>query len=140
MFCNNFSRYFNRRISFVFEWRRYAWIAQSIKVHPHGTEALKKTKQSIGRSRGRLTTKIHMVTASDCSAVAFSLSPGNAGDGLEGRKRLNFTAANPAHCYLIMAEPMKAMRLAHWPLLWGIFQWPRPKQIGKNRVSTLKNI
>lgn len=43
-----------------------------------------------------------MVTASDCSAVSFSLSPGNAGDGPEGRKLLNFTAANPAHRYLIM--------------------------------------
>ena len=75
----------------------------SVNVHPHGTGALKKNgKQSIGRSRGGLTTKIHMVTASDCSAVSFSLSPGNASDGPEGRKLLNFTAANKAHRYLIM--------------------------------------
>jgi len=43
-----------------------------------------------------------MVTASDCSAVSFSLSPGNASDGPEGRKLLSFTAANRAHRYLIM--------------------------------------
>ena len=62
----------------------------------------KNGKQSIGRSRGGLTTKIHMVTASDCSAVSFSLSPGNASDGPEGRTLLSFTAANHAHRYLIM--------------------------------------
>ena len=46
---------------------------------------VKKTgKQSIGRSRGGLTTKIHMVTASDRSPVAFSLSGGNTHDGPEG--------------------------------------------------------
>ena len=43
-----------------------------------------------------------MVTASDRSAVSFSLSPGNAADGPEGRKLINFTAANEAHRYLIM--------------------------------------
>lgn len=43
-----------------------------------------------------------MVTASDRTAVSFSLSAGNSGDGPEGRKLLNFTAANEAHHYLIM--------------------------------------
>jgi len=43
-----------------------------------------------------------MVTASDHAAVSFSLSPGNAGDGPEGRKLLNFTAANHAHRFLLM--------------------------------------
>ena len=35
-----------------------------------------------------------MVTASDRAAVSFSLSTGNVGDGPEGRKPVNFTAAN----------------------------------------------
>ena len=43
-----------------------------------------------------------MVTASDRSAVSFSLSPGNAADGPEGRKLLNFTAVNETHRQLIM--------------------------------------
>ena len=43
-----------------------------------------------------------MVTASDRSAVSFSLSAGNAADGPEGRKLLNFTSANKEHRYLIM--------------------------------------
>lgn len=62
----------------------------------------KSGKQGIGRSRGGLATKLHMVTASDRAAVSFSLPAGNAGDGPEGRKRLNFTAAGATHRYLIM--------------------------------------
>lgn len=62
----------------------------------------KSGPQSVGRSRGGLTTKIHMVTASDRAAVSFSLSPGNAGDAPEGRKLLNFTPANKVHRHLIM--------------------------------------
>ncbi len=44
----------------------------------------KRGKQSIGRSRGGLTTKIHMVTATDRSAVGFALSGGEAHDSPEG--------------------------------------------------------
>lgn len=45
--------------------------------------ALKKEKQSIGRSRGGLTTKIHMITASDRDVVIFSLSSGRSHDAPE---------------------------------------------------------
>ncbi len=44
----------------------------TVKVHPNGTGVLKKRKTEHRRSRGGLTTKIHMVTASDRSVVAFS--------------------------------------------------------------------
>ena len=58
-----------------------------VKVHPDGTGALKKTgPQSIGRSRGGWTTKLHMVAADARTAVTFSLSPGQAHDAPEGRK------------------------------------------------------
>ncbi len=54
--------------------------------------ALKKRgKQAIGRSRGGLTTKIHMVTASDRAAVSFSLSGGERHDSPEGMKLLQVT-------------------------------------------------
>ena len=43
-----------------------------------------------------------MVTASDRTAVSFSLSRGNASDGPEGRKLLNLTPREKAHRYLIM--------------------------------------
>ena len=61
-----------------------------VKVHPDGTGALKKNgPQSIGRSRGGWTTKIHMVAADARTAITFSLSPGQAHDAPEGRKLLN---------------------------------------------------
>jgi len=61
----------------------------SVKVHPDGTGALKKNgPQAIGRSRGGLTTKIHMVAANERTALCFSLSAGQAADGPEGRKLL----------------------------------------------------
>ena len=43
-----------------------------------------------------------MVTASDRSAVAFSLSPGNAHDGPEGRALLNMLERRPEQKYLLM--------------------------------------
>lgn len=37
---------------------------------------IQRGKQAIGKSRGGLTTKIHMVSASDKAALTFSLSSG----------------------------------------------------------------
>ncbi len=45
--------------------------------------------QSIGRSRGGWNTKIHMVAADARTAVAFTLSPGNAHDAPQGRKLMS---------------------------------------------------
>ncbi|MDR0764782.1 MAG: IS5 family transposase, partial [Synergistaceae bacterium] len=59
----------------------------SAKVHPDGTGAAKKNgRQSIGKSRGGRTTKIHPVAADDRTAVTLSLSGGNERDAPEGRK------------------------------------------------------
>src|SRR6267378_2296481 len=59
----------------------------SVKVHPDGTGAFKKNgPQAIGKSRGGWNTKIHLVAADARTAVAFSLSPGQAHDAPEGRK------------------------------------------------------
>jgi transposase len=60
----------------------------SLKVHPDATGALKNGPQSIGRSRGGLTTKIHLVAGDERTALCFSLSAGNCADGPEGRKLL----------------------------------------------------
>ena len=49
----------------------------------------KNGPQAIGKSRGGWTTKLHMVAADARTAVAFSLSPGNAHDAPEGRKLLS---------------------------------------------------
>ena len=48
----------------------------------------KNGPQSIGKSRGGWTTKIHMVAADARTAITFSLSPGQAHDAPEGRKLL----------------------------------------------------
>ena len=61
----------------------------SIKVHPDGTGALKKSgQQSIGKSRGGWTTKVHLIAGSASMAMMFTLSPGQAADGPEGRALL----------------------------------------------------
>ncbi len=48
----------------------------------------KNGPQAIGRSRGGWTTKIHLVAADERTAVAGALSPGQAGDGPQGRQLL----------------------------------------------------
>lgn len=62
----------------------------------------KSGKQSIGRSRGGLTTKIHMVTASDRSPVAFALSDGNCHDSPEGEKLVEGLERLPEQLYMLM--------------------------------------
>ena len=58
----------------------------SVKVRPDGAGARKKNgPQSIGKSRGGWNIKIHMVAADARTAVAFTLSPGNAHHAPEGR-------------------------------------------------------
>ena len=61
----------------------------SVKVHPDGTGALRKLgPQAIGRSRGGMTTKIHMVAADARTAIIYALSPGQDHDGPHGRELL----------------------------------------------------
>jgi hypothetical protein len=74
----------------------------SIMVHPDGTDALKNGPQSIGKSRGGWTTKVHMVSANDRCALTFSLSPGNAHEGIEGRKLLSDWQSAPQNIPLVM--------------------------------------
>ncbi|MDE2976343.1 MAG: IS5 family transposase [Acidobacteriota bacterium] len=65
----------------------------SVKVHPDGTGAEKKNgPQAIGKSRGGWTTKVHLVAANARTAVAFSLSPGQAHDAPQGRELLKSMA------------------------------------------------
>ena len=56
----------------------------------------KNGPQAIGRSRGGLTTKVHLVAADERTALCFSLSAGEAGDAPQGRKLLsNLRATRP---------------------------------------------
>ena len=62
----------------------------------------KRGKQAIGRSRGGLTTKIHMVAATDRSAVSFALSGGEAHDSPEGTALLDKIIRVPEQKYILM--------------------------------------
>ena len=77
----------------------------SVKVHPDGTGCGQKNgPQSVGKSRGGSTTKLHMVAADDRTPLAFSLSPGQAHDGPEGRKLINRLGPQRENPPLVMAR------------------------------------
>jgi len=60
--------------------------SMAVPVHPDACGAFKKNgEQSIGRSKGGLTTKIHMMAASEKTAVEFILSAGQLHDAPQGR-------------------------------------------------------
>ena len=74
----------------------------SVKVHADGTGSLKKNgPQSIGRSRGGLTTKVHPLALDDRRAWSFSLSAGHRHDAPEGRRLLQQSGLKPPK-YVIM--------------------------------------
>ncbi len=62
----------------------------------------KNGPQSIGKSRGGWTTKIHMVAADARTAITFSLSPGQAHDAPEGRKLLHHLGPQHGNPSLLM--------------------------------------
>lgn len=59
-----------------------------VKVHPDVQVRKKNGPQAIGKSRGGWSTKIHMVAANARTAIAFTLSAGQAHDAPEGRQLL----------------------------------------------------
>jgi transposase len=64
--------------------------------------AEKNGPQSIGKSRGGWNTKIHLVAANDVHAVGFRLSPGQHGDGPEGRELIGALGCPAEGCTLAM--------------------------------------
>ena len=89
--------------------------------------AKKNGPQSIGRSRGGWTTKIHMVAADARTAITFSLSPGQAHDAPEGRKLLNrFNSTSLAHHGAYQGDETRQLALA-------LGFEPRRCQSGSNR-------
>src|SRR5882762_4949901 len=51
-----------------------------VRVHQHGACVTKNQRQSMGRSRGGLTNKIHALVDSNGLPVRLALSPGEAHD------------------------------------------------------------
>ena len=65
------------------------WTAPPSKSIPTAQAPSKEAgPQAIGRSRGGLTTKIHMVAADARTAIIYALSPGQDHDGPHGRQLL----------------------------------------------------
>jgi transposase len=117
----------------------------TVKVHPDACGALKKNgKQAIGRSRGGITTKIHMVTASDRAALTFSLSGGEKNDSPEGIKLLYFTPYFKENKFLLMDRAyqgdnmrLTAENLGYEPVVPPksnrLYKWDYDKELYKLR-------
>jgi transposase len=60
-----------------------------VRVHQHGACITRNHRQSIGRSRGGLTSKIHALVDSNGLPVRLALSPGEAHDVRLARKLLS---------------------------------------------------
>jgi transposase len=98
----------------------------TVKMHPDGTGAQKNGVQSIGRSRGGWTTKIHMVAADARTAQTFSLTPGQAGDAPAGRELLRHLASLPKRCRVIMDRAYEGNETRQLVLDLGLTRWVPP--------------
>jgi transposase len=86
----------------IFEQLQHAQIVR-IKIEAVSLDSTKKNgPQAIGKSRGGWTTKVHMVAADARTAVTFTLSPGQAHDGPEGRQLLRKLGEAKWPIHLIM--------------------------------------
>lgn len=96
-------------LSYVLQDRLSLWCIQAlsldstiVKVHPNGCGARKKGPQAIGRRLGGWISKIDMVAASCRDALVWSLTPGQAGDGPEGRHLIEALGVQGSPIYLLM--------------------------------------
>ena len=106
-----------------------------VKVHPDGTGALKNGPQSIGKSRGGWTTKIHMVAADARTAVTFSLSPGQAHDAPEGRALLSRLGPPDRPLHLIMDRAYEGNETRQLALDLGFIPVVPPLKTGLEPVG-----
>ena len=118
--------------------------------HPHqgppgwNWSAQKNGPQAIGRSRGGWTTKIHLVAADARTVVKFALSPGQSGDGPQGRELLLKLGAPDHPTHLLMdrayegnATRQLALDLGYTPVVpplsTRIDPWDYDRQLYKRR-------
>ena len=67
------------------DWKVVFLDSTIVRAHQHAVGARKdKGEQAIGRSRGGLTTKIHLLCASESDALNLTLTAGQAGDAPTG--------------------------------------------------------
>ena len=103
----------------------------TVKVHPDGTGALKKTARSRSAIHGAdWTTKIHMVAANARSAITLKLSPGQADDAPEGRKLLEAWEVRNRRMHLIMDRAYEGDETRRLARELGYTRWCRRIRIG----------
>ena len=78
----------------------------------------------MGQSHGGRNTKVHIIAADDRTALMVTLSPGQAHDGVEGRKLLTLRGPQEEPAYLLMdrayegdATRQLARDLGYWPVV-----------------------
>ena len=78
----------------------------------------------MGQSHGGRNTKVHIIAADDRTALLVTLSPGQAHDGVEGRKLLTLRGPQEEPAYLLMdrayegdATRQLAEELGYWPVV-----------------------
>ena len=62
----------------------------------------KRGPQALGQSHGGRNTKVHVMVADDHTPLTITLSPGQAHDGVEGRKLLAERGPQEQPAYLLM--------------------------------------
>jgi len=106
-----------------------------VRVHQHGACITRNRRQSMGRSRGGLTSKIHALVDTNGLPVRLGLTAGEAHDNRLANKLLS--RLNRGQCYLptvammpIGSEPLFAStapgRISH------------PKEIGQRRYASVR--
>lgn len=102
-------------------------VGQYRRQSPSGRDGgIKKTgPQALGRSRGGWTTKIHLVATDARTALAVTVSPGQAHDALKGRKLLHRVGSMllPLAGQLgdVPVVPLKQNRRAPWDYDRGLY-------------------
>ena len=81
-----------------------------VRVHQHAACIARNRGQSMGRSRGRLTSKIHAVVDTSGLPVRLALTTGEAHDN---RQRM-LQAAAPVQRIAGSSQPVGAKRAANW--------------------------
>ena len=83
----------------------------------------KKGPQAPGQSHGGRNTQAHIMAADDRAAPMVTLSPGQAHDGVEGRKLLTLRGPQEEPAHLLMARAYEgaatrqlARDLGCWPV------------------------
>ena len=99
--------------------------------------AVTVTETGFGRSRGGLTTKIHMVTASDRAVVVFSLSGGNAHDAPEGEILIENVERFDEQVYMLMDRAYEGEKMREKVTEKGFIPVVPPKKTEKNRGSMI---